>query len=139
MNQVDRAAVHAFLDSLVAGQSPEEKLAILKDIMVDEFCFNGLGDEQSVTALEADIHAILQRDPGKKISCIKDVREKTGMGLAEAKAFVETLQPGHPTYGINPGNRTTRVSKSVITEQFLKSLGNRLNAIAKTYGKPEPF
>lgn len=139
MNQVDRAAVHAFLDSLVAGQSPEEKLAMLKDIMVDDFCFNGITEDQNVSALEVEVHETMKRDPGKKITCIKEVREKTGLGLAEAKAFVESLQPGHPTYGIKPNNLGSGLSKSVITEQFLKNLGNRLNAIAKTYGKPEPF
>lgn len=140
MKKVDRKAVHQFLNDLVAGQSTEEQVAMLKDIIVDEFCFQGIEDDKNLTDLEREVHAEMsQPDAGaKKIATIKKVREYTGMGLAEAKAFVESLTPGHPTYGVKPTNLGP-LQKSMVTEHFLDQIGHKINKIAKDYGKQPPF
>lgn len=140
MKKVDRKAVHQFLNDLVAGQPPQEQAAILKDIIVDEFCFSGIEDDKNLTDLEKEVHAEMSQPDAasKKIAVIKKAREVAGMGLAEAKAFVESLTPGHPTYGVRPSNLGP-LQRSMITDHFLEQIGHRLNKIAKEYGKEPTF
>lgn len=50
------------------------------------------------SALDAEVDALLQA--GQKIEAIKLIRERTGLDLAQAKKYVERLQPaGVPPYG----------------------------------------
>lgn len=131
--KLDRKAVHAFFDSLIAGESAEESVAILKDILVEEFCFLGIdGSEPSIQLLEIDIRERM-KNPANKIMCIKDVRQATGVGLAEAKAYVEAFQVGHPNYGQAPNLPPASSLQPKLTEQFLEQLANRLNDLAEKY------
>jgi hypothetical protein len=138
MKRVDRQSVHDFFNALIAGQPVEEQVNILKDVMVDEFCFNGIVEDKK---LESEVHEAIKADPGKKISIIKKVREETGLGLKEAKDFVESLTPGHPSFGVKPaiGSVKGGLQRSMITDHFLQQLAGRLNKIARDYGQQEPF
>ena len=55
---------------------------------------------------------------GKKIQAIKLVRQQTGIGLAEAKAYVEALDAGHVPNVSSPGRfPTPTISSAPITPQ----------------------
>ncbi len=59
-----------------------------------------------------DQEAIRLTTAGQKIQAIKFIREKTGMGLAEAKAYVEALERGqHPAQAAHT-TAATRTSRS---------------------------
>ncbi len=57
-----------------------------------------------------DQEAIRLTTAGQKIQAIKFIREKTGMGLAEAKAYVEALERG-PTQAARTAS-TARTNRS---------------------------
>ncbi len=59
-----------------------------------------------------DQEAIRLTTAGQKIQAIKFIREKTGMGLAEVKAYVEALERGqHPAQAAHTA-AATRTSRS---------------------------
>lgn len=59
-----------------------------------------------------DQEAIRLTTAGQKIQAIKFIREKTGMGLAEAKAYVEALERGQsPTQAARTAS-TARTNRS---------------------------
>jgi ribosomal protein L7/L12 len=137
VNKVNRQSIHNFLNDLIGGESDSEKISILKDVIVNEFCFNGVEDDRNMSELETEIHTSMKTDPSKKINCIKKVRDVTGIGLKEAKEYVEALSPGDPTYGSNP--TAPRLIKNQINDRYLVALAERINRLAKDYGRPEPF
>lgn len=140
MKQIDRKAVHNLFDAIVAGESDHEKVLILKDILVDEFCFNGIEEEKNLSLLEEDIQARMTKNPGEKIACIRDVRYNTGLGLAEAKAFVESLTPTHESYGKRPNLPAfSMLRKSMLTTQHLDNLAAKLKTVAEKYGIKHEF
>ncbi len=59
-----------------------------------------------------DQEAIRLTAAGQKIQAIKFIREKTGMGLAEAKAYVEALERGQNPAQAAHTAVTTRTSRS---------------------------
>jgi hypothetical protein len=61
------------------------------------------------SALDADVAALLQA--GQKIEAIKLVRERMGLDLAQAKAYVERLQPSDRT---SYGGHTSALGCTVI-------------------------
>lgn len=138
MKKVDRQAVYDLLADIAANSAPEEQVAILKDIVVEEFCFKGITDDDNLTALAAEISESMKKNPGQKIKNIKKVRDVTGMGLAEAKAYVEALTEGHPSYGHHPPSGSW-TSSELRTEHYLRNLAERLNNVAKSYGREPPF
>jgi ribosomal protein L7/L12 len=59
-----------------------------------------------------DQEAIRLTTAGQKIQAIKFIRAKTGMGLAEAKAYVEALERGQNPAQAAHTAATTRTSRS---------------------------
>jgi len=131
MKEITRQAVHNFFDSLVAGQPVEEQVHMLRDILVDDFCFNGVTEE--ISYLEAEVEAGMKADAGKKIMWIKTVREKTGLDLKGAKEFVESLTPGNPLYGQSQYRKISGPVRSAGLDHI--ALAARLDKIAIKYGK----
>lgn len=85
---LDRAATYKFLAKLTETY-PDDALGILKDIIVDYWFFpNGDGTQYAaLTDLEREVADLMASN--QKIHAIKKVREVTGMGLKEAKDYVE--------------------------------------------------
>jgi hypothetical protein len=92
---------------------------------------------EEVSELEAAVYAVMSSPQGasQKIQQIKLVREKTGLGLKEAKEFVESLTPGHPYYG---QKQYRQIDRLLPTPQDYTdtALVNRLNKIARAYNRP---
>lgn len=84
----NRADIYKFLDRLV-NSNPDDAVGMLKDIIVGYWFFpNGDGSEYAeLNDLEKEVSDLM--NSAKKIEAIKRVREVTGLGLAEAKNFVE--------------------------------------------------
>jgi ribosomal protein L7/L12 len=61
---------------------------------------SGAGGAASGASVRTEALALLAR--GDKLEAIKLVRERTGMGLAEAKDYVEDLAAGQPAAGVDP-------------------------------------
>ncbi len=145
MKKIDRKAVHAFFDTIISGESDAEKVLILKDLLVDEFCFGELLDVESFSDFTQKIAERMKNDSRQKVMCIRDVRVRTGCGLLEAKKFVESLQPGHPTYGtvVNLpfpiGEKEDPGLPQVMMDKFLERLVAKLNKLAVDYKVPSPF
>jgi hypothetical protein len=112
--KLDKKKVHKLLDEIIAGKPPEEQAAVLKDIIVNEFCC--IADELVLTDLEAEIHEAIRADPSQKIQ-------------AEAKEFVESLTPGHPNFG-------KRQSVGKLSDDYThQKIAEKLDRIVKEYGK----
>ena len=58
--------------------------------------FGGDAAEPPVDAMDAEAEARHHLAKGRKIEAIKAVRDKTGMGLKEAKEYVERLEAEGP-------------------------------------------
>ena len=144
-----RQAVHDFIESLIAGHSITEQLAILKDVMVDDICYFGIledGTKDQFSTLQKDTMELI-KNPAMKIQAIKEVRTKTGLGLFDAKNYVEALTPGHPSHGngkylqigADAAAQSGIYGATVLTENMVSAMKQRLNRIAKEYGKEPPF
>ncbi len=67
-----------------------------------------------------DQEAIRLTTAGQKIQAIKFIREKTGMGLAEAKAYVEALERGqHPAQAAHTAAATRTRRSGCLTMVLL--------------------
>ena len=93
-----RKQVYEFFTRLVSDLSPEEQAAVLMDILVNDFCFQGVREEYNIIHLEDEIRESLRAQGGErlntKIACIKKVRQELGLSLLDSKLYVESLMPG---------------------------------------------
>jgi ribosomal protein L7/L12 len=80
-------------------------------------------------ALVSQLHELLRR--GSKIEAVKIYRETTGLGLKEAKDFVDSLERGErptmPSMSVPPFNRATVDWMEQVKAQLRK--GNKIEAI----------
>lgn len=85
---LSRSMAYKFLARLV-DKHPDDAIGILKDIIVGYWLFpNGDGAEfAQLTDLEKEVSNLMAT--GLKLQAIKRVREVTGLGLKDAKDYVE--------------------------------------------------
>lgn len=133
-SKLDRKTVYDFLSRILVGESETEALAMLKDIVVDYFVFDGRNPDATMDEYEREISYLMSQPdaPGQKISVIKKVRDETNMGLAEAKQFVESLMPGHPSYG-KKMNLTDFTAGNGLNDVHNARIRAKLNKIAEDY------
>lgn len=86
---MNRKDAHQFFDRLVAGKPVEEQLAMLKEVIVDYWLFAGIQESlaNELGKIEQEVAVLMQNN--QKIPAIKQVRAATGLGLKEAKDWVE--------------------------------------------------
>lgn len=90
---MDKKAVYKFLEELV-DQYPGDAVPMLQDIIVDYMLFPQSGSSRALMQMwEVEVVEML-KDPAKKIPAIKIIRERTGMGLADAKTASEQVMSG---------------------------------------------
>ena len=85
---------------------------------------------EELLAPDEEIRDLLAR--GKKIQAIKRVRELTGMGLKEAKDYVEALPHAPPLGQLVPGRGAQPLSREVEREaRRLLNDGGKIAAIRR--------
>lgn len=123
---LNRNEAYKFFRNLIKYQEPEEQVAFLLDILVNEFCF-GFPTE----AMEADLRKYVLGEidkgnfPAKRIFCIKEVKERCGCSLQEAKDFVVGIE-SNPTHELKIQSETQGIVS--------KRIEAKLREIAVVYG-----
>lgn len=88
-NEINRATIYKFLQKLVASH-PVGAIELLQDIIVNNCIFPDGDGEQftSMSELDQEIAELMANN--QKINAVKVARDKLGLGLKEAKDYVES-------------------------------------------------
>lgn len=137
-NKLTRQEIHNFLNRLLQGESANESVCILKEVIIDYFCFECKNPDVTVEDYIKDIRSIIKNTQSKgvtdKISWIKKVREDSGMGLAEAKYFIEALMEDAQDWESKIKASFPEFNlKNMLTDRIIQKARERLNKIADDY------
>ena len=123
---MDKLGTYKFLNELVE-KYPGDAVHILQDIIVDYLLFpHGDGVEAPEASLgEMDKEVAVMMNSGQKIHAVKLVRDRMGIGLKEAKDYVE--QRSWPTSGNK--NEATRMAQTRYVQSVIDKIRKDYNIV----------
>lgn len=126
MKDIDKAAVYKFLQKVMADRTPEESVHLLQDIIVNNCIFPGADEQQFADMSEIDQQIAEFMIKGEKIQAVKTARDLLGLGLKEAKDYVEANH--EKVWSSPPEKRHTPLAKQQIAAKAW------MEKVAKDYG-----